>query len=143
MSKKSFDELIEVQRVFGQLDFTLDSSGYSKWYATSNGSYCRLSPVFDSGMSLDQGYKLVGFKTDSQELIPIGDGASGVPWSKFPNECMSDLSTIIAELAPEVFVTKKKAEYIITAECSDCGTNVETFIHVRGTTQCFKCADIE
>jgi len=141
MSKKSFDELVEVQRVFGELGFTLDSSGYSKWYI-ANGNYYRLSPVFDQGMSYDQGYKLIGFKTDTQELIPIGPNES-VPWNKFPNECASDLSTIIAALAPEVFMVKKKATYIITAECSDCGSNVETFIHVRGATQCFKCADIE
>lgn len=142
MTKKSFDELAEAQRVLGERGFTLDSSGYSKWYSTSSGAYFRLNPVFDRGTSLDSGYKIVGFKTDSQELIPISE-SEDVPWHKFPNECKSDISAIIASLAPEVFMLKKKAAYIITAECSNCGSHVETFIHVSGQTNCFKCAGVD
>jgi hypothetical protein len=142
MSKKSFDDVVAAQEIFGSLDFTLDSSGYSKVYAIGSKAYYKLTPVFDRGLVSDQTYGFVGFQGASQELIPVAVGVE-IPWDKFPVECMSDISSIIAALAPGVFMVKKPAVYIITAQCGDCALHVNSFIHLKGATQCLKCAGID
>lgn len=143
MSKKNqqveaMSMLQTVQLLLGQLGFTLNGDGsYYKDYGLNDGSAVRVVPVFDRGISIDVSYKLVGFNLTSSRRVQFVDGLPA-PMEEFPFETVDDIRSLVTGLAPSSS-QQMSDTHMIMATCSQCGNEVESFLHIKNAYTCLKC----
>src|SRR3990167_8956282 len=103
MSKdnKALQDLIAYQELLGELGFTIDGDGtYWKDYGLINGGRARIVPLFDKGISLDTSYCLSAISVSNERVVPIESGKL-ISFEQIPNECMQDVTRMIALMAPQ------------------------------------------
>lgn len=138
MSKKTLNELIAIQINLSNLGFSIGGDGnYYKEYGLLDGSTIRLVPHFDQGMSLDNTYILSSVAIQSMKVVPI-EGNAGTTLSEFPRECVEDVTTMLATMAPQSRIAQKET-YIINETCSQCKTEVSSFLRKGGEILCLSC----
>ncbi len=131
-------ELLNVQDAMGELGFTLTPQRtYYKDYSNKDGSVSRITPIFDTGMSYDQQYRLSTISITTVKHIPIVDNGN-VEWKEFPSASVADISTIIAKLS-SAGRQKIGNQYIISQECLKCKKVVPEFILVDKQSYCLSC----
>lgn len=147
MSPKNQQELAiatlqVVQQILGQLGFTLTADrGYYKDYGLTDGSVARLIPIFDKGISLDMSYRLTGFDIITSKRIHFVEGLPA-PVEEFPFEMSDDVKSLIAGLAPASKPPLSES-FMVTAECAQCGKDVESFVHIGNQYTCLQCLGIK
>lgn len=123
-----------VQKVLGTTGFILSSdSKYHKDYLTKNNHIIRLVPEFDKDL------KLTGITvTTVPKTINFLDGES-IPLEQFPSECLSDVSALATQLAPEARIAPKET-YVINMKCEVCGKTSSSYLDIDSLVTCLSCA---
>lgn len=136
--KKVIEQLQEIQNTLGRMDFTLLPDGtYYKDYGLLDGAVLRIVPHFNYGISLEEELTLVSIDVNSVRNIPIvSHGKTAL--NEFPRECMDDVATMIATMAPQSRMPLKES-YIVEAECDHCKQIVSSFFTVDGRHTCLDC----
>jgi phosphomannomutase len=124
-----------VQRLLGELNFTLTRDGYYKDYRVANGTIVRIVPAFYK--ELNKRYFLNAISIDDEVISVVAD--KQIDFSKIPVECMDDVLRILAELAPEAIISKKES-FILTMVCTKCHKEVSSYLSIKGVVKCLKCA---
>jgi hypothetical protein len=134
---KAVENLDRIQRLLGELNFTLTKNGYYKDYGTNNGSTTRIIPIFDKGLTLDVQYNLSAMEVTNSEIIPVITGKT-VSFDKIPAECRDDIIRMLAELSPEAIIPKTES-FILTMICTKCREEVYSYFSLKGVIKCIKC----